>query len=232
MINLHESYAAQPGFELASLWSAVKCTITWAMEPGTKCWYRSYTVEPRYLELAYFELPLISKWKSGPCFNMKLTTGNKIMWKRGEIAPKEQFLFFSTILLYIFISNFRCQITYSFVKCGCSILFSSLSQLWYVEVRISRSVSVSPLQSEITRVDYIFMKTYVVGTQQTCLGKGLLMSNNAHAFQKDPYLILFYNHGHTNSIDKYRALLGKNTSPLGPQTFFSAVLFGKTVLWS
>ena len=31
-----------------------------------------FTVEPRYLELAYFELPLISKWKSGPCFNMKL----------------------------------------------------------------------------------------------------------------------------------------------------------------
>ena len=30
------------------------------------------TVEPRYLELAYFELPLISKWKSGPWFNMKL----------------------------------------------------------------------------------------------------------------------------------------------------------------
>ena len=30
------------------------------------------TVEPRYLELAYFELPLISKWKAGPCFNMKL----------------------------------------------------------------------------------------------------------------------------------------------------------------
>ena len=30
------------------------------------------TVEPRYLELAYFELPFISKWKSSPCFNMKL----------------------------------------------------------------------------------------------------------------------------------------------------------------
>ena len=30
------------------------------------------TVEPRYLELAYFKLPLISKWKSGPYFNMKL----------------------------------------------------------------------------------------------------------------------------------------------------------------
>ena len=32
----------------------------------------SDTVEPRYLELAYLELPLISKRKSGPCFNMKL----------------------------------------------------------------------------------------------------------------------------------------------------------------
>ena len=30
------------------------------------------TVEPRYLELAYFELPRISKWKSDPWFNMKL----------------------------------------------------------------------------------------------------------------------------------------------------------------
>ena len=29
-------------------------------------------VEPRYLELAYFEWPLISKWKSSPCFNTKL----------------------------------------------------------------------------------------------------------------------------------------------------------------
>ena len=30
----------------------------------------SYTVKSRYLELAYFELPLISKWKSGPCLNI------------------------------------------------------------------------------------------------------------------------------------------------------------------
>ena len=36
-----------------------------------------------------------------------LTTGNKILWKRGGIA----------------ISNFRSQSTYSFVKCGCSIYF-------------------------------------------------------------------------------------------------------------
>ena len=40
-----------------------------------------------------------------------MTTGNKIMWKRGEIAPKEQFLLFST-LFYVYISNFRSQITF------------------------------------------------------------------------------------------------------------------------
>ena len=33
---------------------------------------RLNTVEPRYLELTYFELPLISKWKSDPCYNMQL----------------------------------------------------------------------------------------------------------------------------------------------------------------
>ena len=36
-----------------------------------------------------------------------------------------------------------------------NLLFFSLSQLWYVEVRISRNVSVSPLEFEITRVDCI-----------------------------------------------------------------------------
>ena len=74
---------------------------------------------------------------------------------------KEQFLLFS-LLFYIYISNFRSQITYSFVKCGCSIYcFFSLSQLWYVEVRISRSVSLSPLEFEITRVDCIYYPTYL-----------------------------------------------------------------------
>ena len=30
------------------------------------------TVDSRYLDLAYLEYPLISKWKSGPCLNMKI----------------------------------------------------------------------------------------------------------------------------------------------------------------
>ena len=61
------------------------------------------------------------------------------MWKRGEIAPKEQFLLFST-LFYIYISNFRSQITHSFVKCDCSIccfshsLNSDMSRYGYLEV--------------------------------------------------------------------------------------------------
>ena len=35
------------------------------------------------------------------------------------------------------------------------IIVSSILQIWYVEVRISRSISESPLEFEITRVDYI-----------------------------------------------------------------------------
>ena len=65
-----------------------------------------------------------------------MTTGNKKMWKRGEIPPQEQFLLFSTL----YISNFRSQITYSFVKCDCSIycfphsLNSDMSRYGYLEV--------------------------------------------------------------------------------------------------
>ena len=33
---------------------------------------QQYTVDLRYLDLAYLELPLISKWNSGPCFNMAI----------------------------------------------------------------------------------------------------------------------------------------------------------------
>ena len=42
-----------------------------------------------------------------------LRTGNKILMKRGEIAPN----------FFEYISYFRSQVTYSFVKCGCSIYF-------------------------------------------------------------------------------------------------------------
>ena len=62
------------------------------------------------------------------------------MWKRGEIAPKEQFLLLFTLFyIHVYIFNFRSQITYSFVKCGCSIYFphslnSDMSRYGYLEV--------------------------------------------------------------------------------------------------
>ena len=49
-----------------------------------------------------------------------LTSDNKILWIRGEIAPEEQFLPFPTIFS-IHISNYRSLITYSLVKFGCAI---------------------------------------------------------------------------------------------------------------
>ena len=51
-----------------------------------------------------------------------------------------------------------------------NLLFSSLSQHWYVEVRISQSVSVSPLEFEITRVDCIYM-SYVTSSQNMFLSR-------------------------------------------------------------
>ena len=55
-------------------------------------------------------------------FNHKnLSTGNKILWKRGEIVPKKNFS--SVLQSFQYISNFRCRTTYSLVKCGRSIYF-------------------------------------------------------------------------------------------------------------
>ena len=54
-----------------------------------------------------------------------MTTGNNIMWKKGEIAPKEQFLHY---VFHIIIYIYRSQITYSFVKCVVQfIVFLTLS---------------------------------------------------------------------------------------------------------
>ena len=69
-----------------------------------------------------------------------MTTGNKIMWKRGEIAPKEQFLLFST-LFYIYISGVKLHI--HLLKYGCSIYcFLTLSTL------ICRGTDISKYFSE------------------------------------------------------------------------------------
>ena len=60
------------------------------------------------------------------------------MWIRGEIAPQEQFLPFSTIFS-TYISNKRSQITCSFVKFRCSIgIFLSSAHLIFRITDISK----------------------------------------------------------------------------------------------
>ena len=54
----------------------------------------SNTFNSRYLKFDYLKKP---QRKSGPCFNTKSKIRLNILWKRGEIAPGEQFLPFSTI---------------------------------------------------------------------------------------------------------------------------------------
>ena len=73
-----------------------------AASNNLRVYYKIITVDSRYLDFGYLEQPLISKRKSGPCLN--LTSANKILWIRGEIAPQEQFLSFPTIFS-IYISN-------------------------------------------------------------------------------------------------------------------------------
>ena len=63
---------------------------------------------------AYLEMKIWSLFQ-----HVNLTTGNKILRKRGEIAPN----FYSFPQYFQCISKFRIQITYLFVKCGCLIYF-------------------------------------------------------------------------------------------------------------
>ena len=54
---------------------------------------QTFTVDSRYLDFGYLEEKIWSLFK-----HRNLTSGNKILWIRGKIAPQEQFLPFSTIL--------------------------------------------------------------------------------------------------------------------------------------
>ena len=58
-----------------------------------------------YLEVKIWSLPK----------DENLATGNKILWKRSNFSSFPQY--------FQYISNFKSRITYTFVKCGCSIYF-------------------------------------------------------------------------------------------------------------
>ena len=79
---------------------------------------------------------------------------------KGVIAPKEWFLLFSTIFsIYIYILVHKLQESnYIFIsEMWLFDLLFSILQIWYVEIRISRNVSESPLDFEIPRVDCVFL---------------------------------------------------------------------------
>ena len=92
---------------------------------------------------AYLEVKIWSLLK-----NENLITGNKILWKRGEIAP----LFHNIFNICL---TSRVQLHIHLLNAVVRFIFSSSLQIWYVEVQISRSIFESPLEFEITRVDCI-----------------------------------------------------------------------------
>ena len=55
-----------------------------------------------------------------------------------------------------YISNFKSPITYNTLNVVVRITFSLILPIWYVEVRIYRSISENPLEFEITRFNCIF----------------------------------------------------------------------------
>ena len=74
-----------------------------------------------------------------------LTSGNKILWIRGEIAPpKEQFLPFPTIFS-IYISNYRSLITAPILRIGDQVL--TFDVFWSKHLQEVRSTAYIHVQS-------------------------------------------------------------------------------------
>ena len=64
------------------------------------------TIGMKLFQLCFIPLLWLSCHKNG-----NLTIGNKILWKRGDIAPQEQFLLFSTIFSLLYLtSGFKLHI--------------------------------------------------------------------------------------------------------------------------
>ena len=73
----------------------VMWTVSWENVP-------SNTIDSRYLELAYLEKPLISKWKSGPCFNTdSYQKATKYCGKEEKLLLRSNFSSFPQYFQYI-----------------------------------------------------------------------------------------------------------------------------------
>ena len=95
---------------------------------------------------AYLEVKIWSLRK-----HENLTTGIKYCRKEEKYIRRN----FSSFPQYFrYISNFKNLITYIYIcyMWLVELFFSSILQIWYAEVRISRNISMRPLEFEITRV--------------------------------------------------------------------------------
>ena len=111
------------------------------------------TVDSRYRTrlsriTAYHEMKIWSLPK-----HENLTTGKKYCRKEDKLLLRSNFSSFPQYFQYI--SNFKSPIHIYLLNVVNRIIFSWTLQICYVEVRISRSISESPLAFEITRINCI-----------------------------------------------------------------------------
>ena len=87
-----------------------------------------------YLEVKIWSLPK----------HENLTTGKKYCGKEEKLFQRSNFSSFPQYFQYI--SNFKSPIQIYLLNVVKWIIFSWTQQIWYVEVRISRSISETPLE--------------------------------------------------------------------------------------
>ena len=98
-----------------------------------------------YLEVKIWSLPK----------HENLTTGKKYCGKEEKLLLRSNFSSFPQYFQYT--SNFKNLILHIYLLNMVNrIIFPSILQMGYVEVRISRRISESPLKFKITRVDLCF----------------------------------------------------------------------------
>ena len=117
------------------------------------------SVVSHYLDFAFLEQSLISKWKSGFCFNMQIKQQvTKYCGKGEKLLLRSNFSAFPLFLKYLLASGVKLHILlWNLIV---RFIFSSILKIWYVEVRISQSISESSLDFEITRDDCMIMCIY------------------------------------------------------------------------
>ena len=109
-------------FNMEILQQVTKCFNMEILQQVTKC----FNMEILQQVTKCFNMEILQQVTK--CFNMEiLQQVTKYCGKEEKLLLRSNFTSFPQYFQYI--SNFRSQITYSFVKCGCSIYFFLTSNL-------------------------------------------------------------------------------------------------------